>query len=202
MMASLTGSLSLRGPGAARTVAILGVLLLVAGLSSPDAAGAPSASALRYDATSTATTALTTSRIASFGGCDDSGSTMRTRPCASASVLAAKAVGGSNYPRFISAGGEIIDTASPALKKQIDDVADAIVATGRPPVGVRHGGLPGKPGVYGNKGGQLPSRREGYYTESDVWAGTGPRGTERIIVGRKGEVWYTPDHYGTFRRIR
>lgn len=116
--------------------------------------------------------------------------------------LAAKAVGASEYPRFVSSGGEIIDTASPALRNQIDDVADSIVATGRPPTGVRQGGLPGRPGVYGNKGGQLPSRREGYYTESDVWAGTGPRGTERIVVGRRGEVWYSPDHYGTFRRIR
>jgi ribonuclease len=40
------------------------------------------------------------------------------------------------------------------------------------------------------------------YTESDVWPGTGPRGIERIVRGRRGELWYTPDHYGTFRRIR
>jgi ribonuclease T1 len=39
---------------------------------------------------------------------------------------------------------------------------------------------------------------EGYYTESDVWPGPGPRGTERIVTGEGGEVWYTPDHYGTF----
>jgi guanyl-specific ribonuclease Sa len=116
--------------------------------------------------------------------------------------LAAKAVGGSKFPRFVSAGGEVIDTASPALGKQIDEVADSIVATGRPPTGVRQGGLPGRPGVYGNRGGQLPSRPEGYYTESDIWAGTGARGTERVVVGRRGEVWYTPDHYGTFRRVR
>jgi RHS repeat-associated protein len=92
--------------------------------------------------------------------------------------------------------------ASPALRKQIDEVGDSIISTGKPPIGVRQGGLPGKPGVYGNKGGQLPARPEGYYTESDVWAGTGPRGAERLIVGKRGEVWYTPDHYKTFRRIR
>jgi guanyl-specific ribonuclease Sa len=57
-------------------------------------------------------------------------------------------------------------------------------------------------GVYGNKSGALPTKPEGYYTESDVWPGTGPRDTERLVIGRNGEVWYTPDHYGTFRRVR
>jgi guanyl-specific ribonuclease Sa len=38
------------------------------------------------------------------------------------------------------------------------------------------------------------------YTESDVWPGTGPGGTQRIVVGNNGgDVWYSPDHYGTFR---
>jgi guanyl-specific ribonuclease Sa len=118
------------------------------------------------------------------------------------SQFAAKAAGGSRFARFVAAKEGIIDTASPALKKQIDDVADAIVSTRRPPAGVRQGGLPGKPGVYGNKSGALPAEPEGYYTESDVWAGTGPRDTERVVVGRNGEVWYSPDHYGTLRRIR
>jgi RHS repeat-associated protein len=110
--------------------------------------------------------------------------------------------GGASSPRFVAANEGIIDTVSPALKSQIDDVADSVMSTGRPPAGVRQGGLPGKPGVYGNKNGALPSKPEGYYTETDVWAGTGPRGTERLVIGRNGEVWYTPDHYGTFRRIR
>jgi RHS repeat-associated protein len=105
-------------------------------------------------------------------------------------------------PRFVASSDGIIDTASPALRQQIDDVADSLITTGNPPPGVRQGGLPGKPGVYGNKSGELPSRPEGYYTESDVWPGPGPRGTERIVVGGNGEAWYTPDHYGTLRRFR
>jgi ribonuclease T1 len=105
-------------------------------------------------------------------------------------------------PRFVSSKSGIIDTESPALTRQIDDVADSIGTTGSPPPGVRQGGLPGKPGIYGNKSGALPPQPESYYIESDVWPGPGPRGTERVVVGSNGEVWYTPDHYGTFREIR
>jgi RHS repeat-associated protein len=110
-------------------------------------------------------------------------------------------VGGAGHPRFVASRQGVIDTASPALHKQIDTVADALESTGQPP-GVRQGGLPGRPGVFGNREGRLPSQPQGYYTESDVWPGTGPRGTERIVRGNNGEVWYTPDHYGTFRRVR
>jgi guanyl-specific ribonuclease Sa len=105
-------------------------------------------------------------------------------------------------PRFVSSKSGIIDTESPALTRQIDDVADSIGTTGSPPPGVRQGGLPGKPGIYGNKSGALRPQPESYYIESDVWPGPGPRGTERVVVGSNGEVWYTPDHYGTFREIR
>jgi RHS repeat-associated protein len=106
---------------------------------------------------------------------------------------------GSQSPRFVASKQGIIDTEAPALRSQIAHVVDSMRTTGGPPPGVRQGGLPGKPGVYGNGGGQLPARPEGYYNETDVWPGTGPRGTERIIVGDGGEAWYTPDHYGTFR---
>lgn len=119
-------------------------------------------------------------------------------PTSSRSFVATEAAA----PRFVAASDGIIDTEAQALRQQIDDVADSLQTTGSPPPGVRQGGLPGKPGVYGNKSGTLPSQPEGYYTESDVWPGTGPRGTERIVVGANGEVWYTPDHYGNFRVVR
>jgi guanyl-specific ribonuclease Sa len=107
--------------------------------------------------------------------------------------------GGDGFPRFVSSRQGIIDTQSPELSQQIGDVVDSMRTTGEPPPGVRQGGLPGKPGVYGNKGMDLPPQPEGYYSESDVWPGPGPRGTERIVMGDGGEVWYSPDHYGTFR---
>ncbi|MGO9071466.1 ribonuclease domain-containing protein [Mycobacterium sp.] len=28
------------------------------------------------------------------------------------------------------------------------------------------------------------------------------RGNERIVTGSDGSAWYTPDHYGTFQRLR
>ncbi|TFB87583.1 hypothetical protein E3O44_10855 [Cryobacterium algoricola] len=85
------------------------------------------------------------------------------------------------------------------MQGQIGDIVESMQSTGTPPPGVRQGGLPGKPGVYGNRSGALPAQPQGYYSESDVWPGTGSRGTERVVTGGSGEVWYTPDHYGTFR---
>lgn len=90
---------------------------------------------------------------------------------------------------------------SRALRRQIDKVVDSIVRTGDPPPGIRQGGLPGRPGVYGNRSGKLPDKPEGYYTESDVWAGSGDRGTERVVVGGRGEAYYSNDHYETFRKV-
>jgi guanyl-specific ribonuclease Sa len=100
-------------------------------------------------------------------------------------------------PGFVASKQGIIDTQSSALQQQISDVVDSLDQTGSPPPGVRQGGLPGKPGVYGNRSGALDPQPEGYYTESDVWPGPGPRGSERIVTGGSGEVWFTPDHYGT-----
>jgi RHS repeat-associated protein len=49
----------------------------------------------------------------------------------------------------------------------------------------------------------LPNKELGYYKEYTVAApGASYRGTERIVVGRNGEVYFTPDHYQTFYPIR
>jgi guanyl-specific ribonuclease Sa len=77
---------------------------------------------------------------------------------------------------------------------------------GRPPAMTHQGGRRGRPaGEYGNGNGQLPDRPLGYYTESDVWPsgrGTGGRGAERLVFGRRGEVYYTSSHYDNFIRLR
>ena len=57
--------------------------------------------------------------------------------------------------------------------------------------------------VFGNREAQLPRQRRGYYHEYTVpTPGARDRGARRIIAGERGELYYTDDHYRTFRRIR
>lgn len=57
--------------------------------------------------------------------------------------------------------------------------------------------------VYHNKGGELPEYEDGYYHEY-VHPIDGQRfpGAHRVIKGNGGEIYYTPDHYHNFFRIR
>ena len=54
-----------------------------------------------------------------------------------------------------------------------------------------------------NRERRLPAKPQGYYKEyvhpTQGISGPGP---QRVIVGKDGDVWYTPDHYRTFDRIR
>jgi ribonuclease T1 len=57
--------------------------------------------------------------------------------------------------------------------------------------------------VFGNREGQLPKQKRGYYHEYTVKTpGERTRGPRRIVAGPPGEYWYTDDHYQSFRRIR
>jgi ribonuclease T1 len=57
--------------------------------------------------------------------------------------------------------------------------------------------------VFGNFERALPARERGYYHEYTVATpGIPHRGARRIVAGRGGELYYTDDHYRTFRRIR
>lgn len=56
--------------------------------------------------------------------------------------------------------------------------------------------------AFGNREGQLPERARGYYREYTVRTpGARDRGARRIVGGRAGELYYTDDHYRSFRRI-
>lgn len=70
---------------------------------------------------------------------------------------------------------------------------------------IRQGGpypYPEDGSVYRNLGGQLPHEPAGYYREYTVpTPGESDRGTRRIIAGRDGTLYYTGDHYRTFRRV-
>jgi guanyl-specific ribonuclease Sa len=57
--------------------------------------------------------------------------------------------------------------------------------------------------VFENREKRLPSEASGYYHEfvHPTVGDNGPGG-QRVVIGREGEVYYTPDHYHTFRRVR
>jgi len=56
--------------------------------------------------------------------------------------------------------------------------------------------------VFGNREGLLPKRERGYYREYTVKTPHAQdRGARRIVAGRAGELYYTDDHYRSFRRI-
>lgn len=66
----------------------------------------------------------------------------------------------------------------------------------------------GKDGtIFGNREQLLPKQARGYYTEYTVRTpGSKDRGARRIVVGgppaQSSELYYTDDHYQSFRRIR
>ena len=56
--------------------------------------------------------------------------------------------------------------------------------------------------VFGNREGLLPKRNRGYYREYTVKTpGARDRGARRIVAGANGELYYTDDHYRSFKRI-
>jgi guanyl-specific ribonuclease Sa len=56
--------------------------------------------------------------------------------------------------------------------------------------------------TFQNREGRLPKKPSGYYREWVVpTPGESGPGPQRLVTGEDGEVWYTADHYGTFRRI-
>jgi len=58
-------------------------------------------------------------------------------------------------------------------------------------------------GIFRNREGLLPSRPDGHYREYVVRTpGISHAGPQRLVLGADGEVYYTHDHYRSFRRIR
>ena len=57
--------------------------------------------------------------------------------------------------------------------------------------------------VFGNFEKLLPAKERGYYREYTVRTpGSKGRGARRIVAGGDGELYYTDDHYQSFRRIK
>ncbi len=56
--------------------------------------------------------------------------------------------------------------------------------------------------VFGNREARLPRQKYGHYREYTVRTpGERTRGARRIVAGKSGEMYYTANHYGSFRRI-
>jgi len=56
--------------------------------------------------------------------------------------------------------------------------------------------------VFHNRENLLPIKASGYYSEFTVETlKISSRGGKRIIVGKGGEIYYTDDHYKTFREV-
>jgi ribonuclease T1 len=56
--------------------------------------------------------------------------------------------------------------------------------------------------VFGNLERVLPERPKGYYREYTVVSpGSSSRGTRRLVVGAQGDIYFTADHYQTFRQV-
>ena len=56
--------------------------------------------------------------------------------------------------------------------------------------------------TFQNREGRLPRKPSGYYKEYvHPTTGINGPGPQRIIIGKEGEIWYTPDHYNSFRQI-
>lgn len=56
--------------------------------------------------------------------------------------------------------------------------------------------------VFQNRESRLPRKPAGYYHEFvHPTPGVGGPGPQRIVMGREGEAYYTPDHYKTFQRL-
>lgn len=56
--------------------------------------------------------------------------------------------------------------------------------------------------VFHNRERLLPQQARGYYREYTVITpGLTHRGARRLVAGRAGELFYTDDHYRSFRRV-
>jgi ribonuclease T1 len=113
------------------------------------------------------------------------------------SATSANAVGGSG-PIFACTGDE--GAGQPTMKEaqlptQAQHTIDLIEARG--PF------LYGEDGsVFQNREGALPKESSGYYHEYTVTTpGSDDRGARRIVAGACGEMYYTDDHYDSFRLV-
>ena len=108
-------------------------------------------------------------------------------------VMAAPSVAQKSAPTGPQALGEI---ALAELPKEARDTVRLIRKGGPFPFA--------KDGVtFGNREARLPKQKHGYYREYTVTTpGERTRGARRIVKGLAGELYFSDDHYNSFKRIR
>jgi ribonuclease T1 len=90
-------------------------------------------------------------------------------------------------------GGEVSVKALPAEARE----TLALIARGGPFPHAQDGK------AFSNRERLLPQHQRGYYREYTVRTpGARDRGGRRIVAGSAGELYYTDDHYRSFRKIR
>lgn len=106
---------------------------------------------------------------------------------------------------LVGCGGSSSRSASPALKPaNMSAIAEAnLPAEARDVIKrINDGGTfqYRQDGVtFQNREKRLPAEPGGYYREYTVTTpGEADRGARRLILGRQGELYYTPDHYRSF----
>jgi ribonuclease T1 len=115
--------------------------------------------------------------------------------CFAAALLAVSLLACGDSPAERAAGA-LPEVAASELPAQARDTI-ALIRKGGPFPYERDGV------VFGNFEKLLPAKERGYYREFTVRTpGARNRGARRIVAGRGGELYYTDDHYQTFRRIR
>lgn len=104
-------------------------------------------------------------------------------------------------PLAAARGGSAAESLSPSVVAFADLPAEAqqtikTIRAGGPFAYERDGV------VFGNFERLLPRRERGYYREYTVRTpGVAHRGARRIVVGRRGEMYYSEDHYRSFKQI-
>ena len=123
--------------------------------------------------------ALALAAVLALAGCGSGSSSSKTSPASSTPASASKPAGMSAI-------------AEASLPAEARDVIKRIDDGGT--FQYRQDGV-----TFQNREGLLPAEPRGYYREYTVATpGAADRGPRRLILGRHGELYYTPDHYRSF----
>ena len=105
----------------------------------------------------------------------------------------------AGFLAFLFSCGAFCFSQGEIEKKQLPKEAiEAIVL-------IRQGGpfpYPRDGAAFGNREKILPARERGWYREYTVKTpGARDRGARRIVAGRDGRLYYSDDHYRSFKRV-